>query len=298
MDKEDIIAFQAVAKYKNFTKAAEVLLTSQPTLSKKIAHLEQEIGVTLLERTKRSVKLTNAGLLFQQGSLALVEQETELLDAVRKAGESTSLVLQLAIMGTGLSQQFLPVIRRFHRDHPAISLELSLMDFQQLQNSLLTETVDCALAGDLGLTALTPLQTVRLCPAYNCLVLPRDHPWLSAPSLDGKKLSREPFIAFSDKSSVKDCEKLFAICSFWGFKPLIARRCATVEEILCQVQAGLGIAILPDFVLPPEGSLPLAYVPLKKAAAPFATVLAWNSRHKNPVIALFKDYLLEHSKNP
>lgn len=297
MDKNDILAFQAVAKYKSYTKASAALAVAQPTLSKKIARLEKEVGVTLLARTKRSVKLTYAGLLFQQGSQALLEQETALLDAVRKAGSSAPPALQLAIMGTGLSQQFLPIIRRFRRDHPAISLELSLMDFRQLRQSLLEETMDCAIAGDLGLTFLAPLKTAVLCPAYNCLVLPQEHPWLKELHRDGKKLSREPFIVFSDQAPGKTYETVSQICSAWGFIPRVAKQCDTVEEILFQVQAGLGIAILPDFNLPPEGKLPLTYVPIKKAAPPFSTVLAWNSHHKNPAVPVFKDYLLEHSRN-
>ncbi len=297
MDKEDIQAFQAVARYKSYTKASSALSIGQPTLSKKIAKLEKEVGVTLLARTKRSVKLTYAGLVFQQGSQSLLEQEMALLEAVRMASNSAPPGLQLAIMGTGLSQQFLPILRRFKRDHSDISLELSLMDFPQLQQSLETETVDCAIAGDLGLSFLAPLKTVVLCPAYNCLVLPQDHPWLKETRRDGKRLSHEPFIVFSDTASAKSYEKVKEICSAWGFTPRISRQCSTVEEILFHVQAGLGLAILPDFDLPPEGKLPLAYVPIKKTAAPFATVLAWNARHNNPAVSLFKDYLLEHSKN-
>ena len=296
MDKDDIQAFLAVAKYMSFTKASEALGIGQPTLSKKIAHLEAEIGVTLLERTKRSMRLTRAGLVFQQGSQALLEQENALLEAVQQAGNSTAMVLQLAIMGTGLAQQFLPIIRRFKQEHPDISLELSLMDFQQLQHALLTEKIDCAIAGDLGLTFLEPLHTKELCPAYNCLVLPRGHKFLKSVYKSGKELAKESFVVFDPKISAKSYDRILEICSAWGFTPHITRFCASIEEVLFQVQAGQGIAILPDFDLPPEGHLPLAFLPIKKAAAPFATVLAWSSRHKNPVIKLFEEYVLRHRK--
>ena len=215
MDRDDILAFQAVAEHRSFTKAAETLSTAQPTLSKKMAHLEQEIGVTLLERTKRSVKLTSAGLLFLQGSKALLEQEAALLDNVRKAGCSTSPLLQLAIMGTGLSQQFLPIIRRFRRDNPAISLELSLMDFRQLQDKLQAGKIDCAIAGDPGLTFLSPLKTALLCPAYHCLVLPRDHPWAKKTVKNWKAFAQEPFIILTKQISARRYEKVFEICASW-----------------------------------------------------------------------------------
>ncbi len=124
MELRTLKYFLAVAREENMTEAANVLHVTQPTLSRQIAELERELGVTLFERTNRSCVLTGEGMRLRQRAeeiLSLVSQtEAELTD---QEGELTGTVR----IGAGETQAMRLVLQTFadlHRDHPGVAVEL------------------------------------------------------------------------------------------------------------------------------------------------------------------------------
>ncbi len=124
MELRTLKYFLAVAREENMTEAANVLHVTQPTLSRQIAELERELGVTLFERTNRSCVLTGEGMRLRQRAeeiLSLVSQtEAELAD---QEGELTGTVR----IGAGETQAMRLVLQVFaalHRDHPGVTVEL------------------------------------------------------------------------------------------------------------------------------------------------------------------------------
>ena len=116
--------FLAVAREENMTEAANVLHVTQPTLSRQIADLERELGVTLFDRTNRSCVLTGDGMRLRQRAeeiLSLVDQtETELAD---QEGALSGTIR----IGAGETQAMRHVLRAFaelHHDHPGVTIEL------------------------------------------------------------------------------------------------------------------------------------------------------------------------------
>lgn len=290
MEKDDIEAFQALAKYGSFTKASEALFVAQPTLSKKVANLEKELGLTLVERTKRYARLTYAGIVFLEESKLLLEQEKKMVTAVKEAARAGARSLRVGIMGMGLAEESLPFIRAFKAKHPDISLHLDLLDFEQLRKGLEMKRLDCAITDDLGLSFLDPLKTEEIGESWSTLVFPADHPFLSKKRRSFRSLETEPFLVLQGKSSAKGLEMVKAICARWGFAPKIEKACPTVEEILFQVKAGQGIAILPSFDCPRE-AMGLSCISLKEESKPFPTVLAWNEENKSPALLLWREEL-------
>lgn len=289
MEKEDILAFQALAKYGSFTKASEALYIAQPTLSKKVATLESELGLTLVERTKRYARLTYAGIVFLEESKALLAQEEKMVRAVREAAREGARSLRVGIMGMGLAEKSLPFIRAFKAKHPEVSLHLDLLDLEQIRNGLEMKRLDCAITDELGLSFLEPLKTEEIGESWSALVFPADHPFARKKRKTFRSLETEPFLVLQGKSSAKGLELVKAICAGWGFLPKIEKVCSTVEEILFQVRAGQGIAILPSFDCPSKGDL--ACIPLKEESKSFPTVLAWNGKNTNPALLLWKEEL-------
>ncbi len=124
MELRTLRYFLAVAREENMTEAANVLHVTQPTLSRQIADLERELGVTLFERTNRSCVLTGEGMRLRQRAeeiLSLVEQtESELADG------DGALAGTIRI-GAGETQAMRLVLSTFaelRRDHPGVSVEL------------------------------------------------------------------------------------------------------------------------------------------------------------------------------
>ena len=124
MELRTLRYFLAVAREENMTEAANVLHVTQPTLSRQIADLERELGVTLFERTNRSCVLTGEGMRLRQRAeeiLSLVEQaENELADDEH---ELTGIIR----IGAGETQAMRLVLQVFaglRRDHPGVQIEL------------------------------------------------------------------------------------------------------------------------------------------------------------------------------
>lgn len=88
MDIRQLHYFTEVAKHKNFTKASQVLFVSQPSISKMIKSLEDELGVILLDRSEREVVLTDTGQLVNEKALKILQQLEELSSSVN-GGPST-----------------------------------------------------------------------------------------------------------------------------------------------------------------------------------------------------------------
>ncbi len=124
MELRTLKYFLAVAREQNMTEAANVLHVTQPTLSRQIADLERELGVTLFDRTNRSCVLTGDGMRLRQRAeeiLSLVEQtEAELADG---EGELAGTI-RIGAGETRAMRLVLQVFAELHRDHPGVQVEL------------------------------------------------------------------------------------------------------------------------------------------------------------------------------
>ncbi len=113
--------FLVVVKHLNISKAAKELFISQPALSKQISQLEAELGVSLFDRTKHSLKLTYAGEVLLSETNELFNKQAELLERVRAAGNVSENDLHLCHMPGALNYHVADVLAQFQRRYPEIS---------------------------------------------------------------------------------------------------------------------------------------------------------------------------------
>ncbi len=116
--------FLAVVREESITKAAELLHITQPTLSRQIAQMEEEMGVKLFDRGTRKIVLTNEGMLLRRRA----EEILELVDKTeRELAEQDEMVEGTVSLGCGdlAAVQVMPdLIRSFHERYPAVTFEL------------------------------------------------------------------------------------------------------------------------------------------------------------------------------
>lgn len=127
MELRQLRYFVAVARERNFTRAAETLNIAQPPLSRQIQQLEHEIGVRLIERGSRPVRLTEAGrLIYDQAVVALehVEQMTEMARRLVATGRTR---LSVGFVSSTLYGYLPEVIRRYRHERPEVELSLTEM---------------------------------------------------------------------------------------------------------------------------------------------------------------------------
>jgi DNA-binding transcriptional LysR family regulator len=144
LDSTKIEAFAALASYLNFSRAANVLNITQPALSKKIAKLEDEMGVSLFIRTKRSVELTPAGLELVNYWKSKLEIDREFLERIGGVNKIAGTV-KIASFSTLTSSCIIPALADFFAENPGLNLELYTKETKDLPGLLLGGTVDLIL---------------------------------------------------------------------------------------------------------------------------------------------------------
>ncbi|WP_318200196.1 transcriptional regulator CynR [Streptomyces sp. SCL15-4] len=136
----------AVAEHGNFTRAAEELHISQPTLSQQIKQLERTLGVQLLDRTGRTVRLTDAGAVYTDHARRALRDLAAAERAVHDVQDLTRGHLRLGVTPTFTAYLVGPLTAEFHTRHPGINLTLMEMTQDRIEAALLADDLDLGIA--------------------------------------------------------------------------------------------------------------------------------------------------------
>ncbi len=136
----------AVAEHGNFTRAAEELHISQPTLSQQIKQLERTLGVQLLDRTGRTVRLTDAGAVYTDHARRALRDLAAAERAVHDVQDLSRGHLRLGVTPTFTAYLVGPLTAEFHTRHPGISLTLMEMTQDRIEAALLADDLDLGIA--------------------------------------------------------------------------------------------------------------------------------------------------------
>ncbi|MFF8595348.1 transcriptional regulator CynR [Streptomyces sp. NPDC015220] len=136
----------AVAEHGSFTRAAEDLRVSQPTLSQQIRQLERTVGAQLLDRTGRSVRLTDAGETYASHARRALRDLAAAQRAVQDVRDLTHGHLRLAVTPTFTAYLVGPLVAGLHSRHPGITLDVREMTQDRIETSLLADDIDLGIA--------------------------------------------------------------------------------------------------------------------------------------------------------
>lgn len=139
---------QAVAVHANFTRAAQALHVSQPTLSQQIQQLERAIGAQLLDRTGRSVRLTDAGQAYLEHARRALQELAAGQRAVHDVTDLSRGHLRLAFTPTFTAYLVAPLIAELHKHHPGITVTVREMSQDSMEGQLFADDLDLGIAFD------------------------------------------------------------------------------------------------------------------------------------------------------
>lgn len=236
------MAFLKIIESGSFTKAAEILSYSQSGISRMVQDLENEWGLTLLERSRKGIHLTSAGikLLPYIKSLCLQYQTLQQeIDALK--GLDTGLIR----IGTfsSVATHWLPnIIRAFQKDYPNIQFELLLGDYKEIEDWILEGRVDC---GFLRLPTHPDLETIFLEQDEFLAILPKNHPLEKLTPFPLAALCKEPFLLLEkgENTEVMDFFRQYQI------HPNVQFTLWDDYAILSMVESGMGLSLLPRLIL-------------------------------------------------
>lgn len=246
MELRHLRYFVAVGEALSFTKGAEKLHLAQPSLTRQIKDLEEELGVQLLDRTKQRISLTERGASFLVDAKRVLDLSVSIVDSVRTLTPGPRTPLNIGYVAN-LFYDLLPVtLAAFQRTFPTIPINLFDMScgdqFRAIENGRI----------DLGFVGLhEPIEErglqFRPIAAYDTVAaVVKNHPLARKPVIKLKDLAPLFFIGMSEESYPGYRRWLTKTCAELGFSPKVLQDAEIERTMIQAVAAGLGVALLPD----------------------------------------------------
>jgi DNA-binding transcriptional LysR family regulator len=272
MELRQLEYFVAVADERNFTRAAEKTHVAQPGVSAQVRRLEREFGQQLLDRSGRTVRLTEVGaavLPYARAALAAVEGARLAVD------ELTGLLRGHIAVGTVTSHNVdLPgLLAGFHRDHPAVEITLAEDNTDQLLERLRAGGLDAAIIS-VGAADPAGIEAQVVTDQPIVAAVSHDHELAVHQSITLDTLRGRPLISLPRGTGLR--ARLHEACQRLGFTPRIAFE-ASEPAVLAQLaEHGLGAAILPGAFARSRADR-LATITITRPALRGRLVFAWRT---------------------
>jgi len=238
--------FEAVASTLNFTRAAEILHIAQPPLSRQIQQLEDELGVQLLDRTSRPLKLTNAGVFFYDQSVQILARLKEIKKATQRLGSGRKQWMGIGFVPSVL-YGFLPkALRQFSIDHENLDISLSELTSIQQAEALKAGRIDIGF----GRLALSDERLVNFILTEEPLVVavPAPGPLMAETSISLKQLLNEVLILYPAAPRPSFADQILHQFSLRGYELRKTYETNGLQTAIGLVAAGMGVAIVPASV--------------------------------------------------
>ncbi len=247
MNIRDLRYLVALAELQHFGRAAEACHVSQPTLSTQLKKLEDELGVSLVERAPRRVMLTPAGRDIADRARRILAEVEQLREAARRATDPEAGSMRLGLFPT-LGPYLLPhIVPRIRERFPRLEL-LLVEEKSELILRLLREG-----RLDAGILAL-PLHDDQLHiePLFHepfVLAVPEHHPLANAGSLSMHDIANESLLLLEDGHCLRD--QALDVCHLAGAEEKAGFRATSLETLRQMVAANVGITLLPMLAVQP-----------------------------------------------
>ena len=247
MDLKQLRYFSAVCEAKSFVHAAERINMAQPPLSRAIQNLEQEIGVTLIDRTVRPLELTEAGRYLYEHGQRLLQRADEIKQSTQALGKTQRQFFNIGFVGSTL-YGFLPsVIRRFKADYPDVEVGLTEMLTLQQREALLARRIDVGF-GRLELGAHSEIERRRMQNEPLVLAVPSEHHLRNASTVWLEQVAKEPFILYPSKPRPSFADQVLEHFSKQDLKPKVVIEANEIQTALGLVAANIGVTLVPQSV--------------------------------------------------
>lgn len=245
MDLRHLRYFVAVAKERNFSRAAETLNIAQPPLSRQIRQLEEEIGADLFDRTTRPLRLTEAGRLLYQHAIQAIAGFDQVRTMMTRYGAAAARHFIIGFVGSVLYGHLPQVLRQF-RQETSGAAEVTLIEMSSLDQvvALREGRIDAGF----GRLRVDDDAVRRILLAEEPLVaaLPDDHPLaaLAAP-LTLERIAGESILLYPRPARPSYADQVLSLFQDHGLTPASRQDVRELQTALGMVAAGAGIAIVP-----------------------------------------------------
>ena len=283
--------FETVARNGSFTRAAEELLITQPTVSSQVKQLTKAIGLPLFEQIGKSLYLTDAGTELLVTCQDIFEKLNNFEMKIADLKGTKQGQLNLAVITT--AKYFVPrLLGSFCQNYPGIDVALKVTNHQEIQQRMLENQDDLYIVSnpdrDIDLTSQPFLNNPLV------VVAKKDHPLASKKNIDLAELNGQSFVMREQGSGTR--EAILELFTQHNISVKVKLELGSNEAIKQAIYGGLGISILSEHCLISEGEsgltiLDFQHFPIKRRW--YVTYLA--GKKLSVIAQTFLDYLLEES---
>ncbi|MFD5462955.1 LysR family transcriptional regulator [Kitasatospora sp. NPDC127059] len=284
--------FVVLAEEQHFGHAARRLSMSQPPLSQAIQRLERGLGVLLLERTGRGVRLTAAGVAFAADARRLLEaQEAAVARARRisRGAEGTVRVGYVSSLGHWHLPQLLAVAAR---ELPGLRLEVRQRASAELAEQVRQGAMDLALVR-LPVPDLAGLRVREAAQEHTVLAVPSGHPLAGAGSVPLVRLREEEFVTAAQPAMPRIRALIEDACREAGFELRVRAQAEDLTGMLGYTAAGVCVCFVPER-LATLGHPRIRFVAIEGGERLVTTVAALSRPDADPAVASLLDLLERH----
>lgn len=246
LDIDSLRCFVMAASCLNFTKAAELLYSTQSTVSRRIAQIEKDMGVELFERSGPGLRLTGAGEVFLEEARRVIARIDELPQKLQRVSGGISGKVRIGHYGYFDMPLVFELIRRVKQTAPGIEIETHARMFARITEGLEQKELDIAINMDSEFERLRDAEIQRISPAHICALVPDTHPLAAAGSIVMNDLRDEPIVWWKRFYAPGIYDRMNQACIDNGFAPVLARVEPTANEVAAAVASGVGAGLLLD----------------------------------------------------
>lgn len=280
----------------NYTKAADLLFITQPTLSQQIQKLEQEIGFPLFIRTTRMVTLTPEGEIMVKEMREILSRMNHLIDMSRNINPNSSGIIRFGIMN--FDRKTIPhALHSFVDTYSGIQLQIVEDWLPDLVSMLDNKLLDAALIAyphedeKSPLSIFPTLSCTAISSDYMVLAMSERHPFAHRAQLLLEELRNERFLFASERSTIKDW--VFELFSRMGITPKPGLCLGSISSMIDFAIEGAGVSVISSTYAEKQKdragliTIPI-YPPMHRVTA-FAVP---RSNEESPAVKLLKEYMV------
>ncbi|MBN3751996.1 transcriptional regulator CynR [Paraburkholderia sp. Tr-20389] len=284
--------FLAVAEHRNFTRAAEALHVSQPTLSQQIRQLEDTLRTQLLDRSGRAVRLTDAGEAWMRYAKLALQDLDAGVRAIHDVSELSRGNLRLAVTPTFTAYLVGPVIDRFHTAHPGIAIDIQEITQDQIEAQLADDKLDAGIAFEPVLAA--EIESQPLFEETLSLVVGGGHARATRRKpLGAQDFAKEKLVLLNEAFATR--RYIDEYCAQQRIRPQVVVEVSSISAIVEIVRRGQLATVLPDGIAREhDGLRPVALDPPLPART--AALLRRKDAYRTAASKAFVQVLMESLK--
>jgi LysR family transcriptional regulator, benzoate and cis,cis-muconate-responsive activator of ben and cat genes len=287
--------FRAVAEELNFTRAADRLHIAQPPLSQQIRQLEEELGVLLLERDARPLRLTEAGTLLLERAVAIVSEFDLAVQDVRRIGRGQSGRLCIGFAGSAMYSVLPDILNAFRDAYPAVELAFTELLAAQIAESLANRSIDVGFSRP-GLPPDEYIEQHLLVTEPLMIAVPARHPLAAFSTVPIGKLQHQVAVMYPQFPKPSLTSLVVEELSARGIELDLVQEARDMHTALGLVAAGAGISFVPASVSQAKRN-GVRFIAIEPQVLVSPMTVVWRKNHSSAALKNFLRVVIERTTN-